>query len=112
MSTATTLNVRRLRTHFFTRSGELPAVDDVSFSLDRGEILGLVGESGSGKSVTGFSIMGLIDEHRVMVNPVLIGSGHPLFKTTSEKNLLKLVNVRRFDSGNVLLTYQPSQEPL
>ena len=58
---ATTLEVRNLRTHFFTREGVLPAVDDVSFSLARGRILGLVGESGSGKSVTGFSIMGLVD---------------------------------------------------
>lgn len=56
-----TLDVRHLRTHFFSRAGVLPAVDDVSFTLERGKILGLVGESGSGKSVTGFSIMGLVD---------------------------------------------------
>ncbi len=50
-----------LRTEFATRDGVLPAVADVSFELARGEVLGLVGESGSGKSVTGFSILGLID---------------------------------------------------
>ncbi len=55
------LSVRNLRTEFATRDGVLPAVADVSFDLARGEVLGLVGESGSGKSVTGFSIMGLID---------------------------------------------------
>jgi peptide/nickel transport system ATP-binding protein len=55
------LAVKGLRTHFHTRSGAVPAVDGVSFELERGRVLGLVGESGSGKSVTGFSILGLID---------------------------------------------------
>ncbi|MGG5885727.1 ABC transporter ATP-binding protein [Falsiroseomonas sp. HC035] len=55
------LEVRDLRTHFFTRAGVLKAVEGVSFDLARGEILGLVGESGSGKSVTGFSLIGLVD---------------------------------------------------
>ena len=55
------LQVQNLRTHFFTKAGVVKAVDDVSFSIDKGQILGLVGESGSGKSMTGYSIMGLID---------------------------------------------------
>jgi len=55
------LEVTGLRTEFATRDGVLPAVADVSLTLARGEVLGLVGESGSGKSVTGFSIIGLID---------------------------------------------------
>lgn len=55
------LEVRNLSTFFDTRKGVLKAVNDVSFDLKKGEILGLVGESGSGKSVTALSIMGLID---------------------------------------------------
>jgi peptide/nickel transport system ATP-binding protein len=55
------LAVQDLRTHFFTRDGVVKAVDGVSFSVNAGEVLGLVGESGSGKSVTGFSILGLVD---------------------------------------------------
>ncbi|MBN9468886.1 MAG: ABC transporter ATP-binding protein [Bosea sp.] len=61
MTDAALLEVTDLSTHFFTRAGVVKAVDGVSFSLRRGEVMGLVGESGSGKSVTGFSIIGLID---------------------------------------------------
>jgi peptide/nickel transport system ATP-binding protein len=55
------LQVSDLQTEFATRDGVLRAVQGVSFTLERGEVLGLVGESGSGKSVTGFSLMGLVD---------------------------------------------------
>lgn len=55
------LRVRNLRTRFFTNEGQINAVDGVSFDLRRGEVLAIVGESGSGKSVTGRSVMGLIE---------------------------------------------------
>ena len=56
------LVVAGLQTFFFTRAGVLKAVDDVSFSLERGETLALVGESGCGKSMTALSIMRLVPE--------------------------------------------------
>jgi len=54
------LDVEDLRTYFYTRDGVARAVDGVSFSVDRGETLGIVGESGCGKSVTCYSLLGLI----------------------------------------------------
>ena len=59
-SDAPILEVSELTTQFHTRAGVVKAVDGVSFSLHKGEIIGLVGESGSGKSVTGFSLIGLV----------------------------------------------------
>jgi peptide/nickel transport system ATP-binding protein len=60
--TEATLEVRGLRTHFFTKAGVVKAVDGVDLAVGKGRIMGLVGESGSGKSITGFSILGLVDE--------------------------------------------------
>jgi peptide/nickel transport system ATP-binding protein len=54
------LSVRNLSTRFFTREGQVHAVDDVSFDVEKGRVLGIVGESGCGKTVTALSIMGLI----------------------------------------------------
>jgi oligopeptide/dipeptide ABC transporter ATP-binding protein len=68
------LDVQNLRTHFFTRSGVVKAVEDVSFYLDESETLGIVGESGSGKSVTSLSVMRLISR------PGKIVSGKVLFR--------------------------------
>jgi peptide/nickel transport system ATP-binding protein len=73
------LRVENLHTHFHTRGGVVKAVEDVSFSVAPGKILGLVGESGSGKSMTGYSIMGLVDAPgRVVSGRVLLGANNLL----------------------------------
>ncbi|MDR3535929.1 MAG: ABC transporter ATP-binding protein [Acetobacteraceae bacterium] len=84
-----TIEVRNLRTHFFTRAGVLKAVDDVSFSVARGQVLGLVGESGSGKSVTGFSIIGLVDPPGRVVGGSILYQGRDLAKL-SEREMRSL----------------------
>ena len=68
------LSVQDLHTSFFTDSGEVHAVNGVSFNLDPGEVLGIVGESGSGKSVTAYSIM------QILADTGRITSGHILYK--------------------------------
>ena len=73
-----TLSVSNLQTQFVTRAGIVKAVDDVSFSVMPGQIMGLVGESGSGKSMTGYSIMGLIDKPGEVVGGSILLQGREL----------------------------------
>ena len=80
-----TIDVRHLRTHFFTRDGVAKAVEDISFSLGSGEVLGLVGESGSGKTVTGFSILGLVDAPGKVVGGEILFKGRDLLKLPEEE---------------------------
>jgi len=82
------LEVRNISTHFPTREGLVRAVDDVSFYLDRGELLGLVGESGCGKSMTALSIM------RLIAPPGNIVAGEILFEG---QNLLRFSNAAMRD---------------
>jgi peptide/nickel transport system ATP-binding protein len=94
-----TLDVRHLSTSFYTRAGVLPAVRDVSLRLQPGRILGLVGESGSGKSVTGFSILGLVDE------PGKISGGEVLFQG---RDLTKLSakELRHLQGNRIAMIFQ------
>ena len=85
MSDAPTLEVDNLQTHFFTKAGVAKAVDGVSFSVDRGEIMGLVGESGSGKSVTGFSLIGLVDPPGEVVGGRILFNGEDLAQATEQR---------------------------
>ena len=73
------LDVRNLRTQFHVLDGVVPAVDGVSFSLERGKSIGIVGESGSGKSVTALTIMRLLD---IPPAQIVAGSEPPVSENT------------------------------
>ena len=82
------LEVKDLRTSFFTPAGEVKAVNGVSFNLDHGKVLGIVGESGSGKSVTAYSIMQILEKTGKIVSgsikfngQELVGAGEKVMKT-------------------------------
>ena len=82
------LEVNDLRTSFFTDAGEVKAVNGISFSLDRGKVLGIVGESGSGKSVTAYSIMQILAARGKIVGgsilldgQELVGAGEKVMRT-------------------------------
>ena len=93
------LTVKDLRTEFLTRDGILPAVADVSFELKRGEVLGLVGESGSGKSVTGFSIMGLVDAPGKIAAGSIVFDGQELVGADDE-------TLRRLRGRRIAMIFQ------
>ncbi|WP_147804086.1 ABC transporter ATP-binding protein [Alkalicoccus halolimnae] len=100
------LEVNNLQTHFFTDSGEIPAVDDISFFIEEGEVLGVVGESGCGKSVTSLSIMGLVPKP-----PGEIVGGEVLFRQHGDKepqNLVKLSQkqMRKIRGNQISMIFQ------
>ena len=79
------LSVRNLRIEFPTRRGTLIAIDDVSFDIARGEVLGMVGESGAGKSLTGAAIIGLLEPPgRIAAGEILL-DGEPIHALPAER---------------------------
>jgi peptide/nickel transport system ATP-binding protein len=97
--TGAVLSVEGLRTHFFTKPGVVKAVDDVSFSVARGEVLGLVGESGSGKSMTGYSIMGLVDA------PGRIVAGRIMYRD-DDLTALESESMRQLRGNRIAMIFQ------
>lgn len=83
------LEVRNLRTSFFTDAGEVKAVNDISFNLDSGKVLGIVGESGSGKSVTAYSIMQILAPTGKIVGGSVKYNGEELIGA-SEKQMKRI----------------------
>jgi oligopeptide transport system ATP-binding protein len=94
------LEVKNLRTQFFTQDGVVKAVEDVSFYVMPGETLGVVGESGSGKSITGLSIMRLIpNPPGKIVNGEVIFEGQDLLKLNDDQ-------IRRIRGNQIAMIFQ------
>lgn len=93
------LQVKNLHTSFFTDSGEVKAVNGVSFNVEKGKVLGIVGESGSGKSVTAYSIMQLlVDTGKVVDGEILL----------DDKNVLDFTKnqIRSMRGGRISIIFQ------
>src|SRR3954471_11985831 len=94
------LEVNELRTYFDTEDGVVKAVDGISFSLKRGETLGIVGESGSGKSVTNLSIIRLIpDPPGKIVSGEIIFNGQDILALPQDE-------VRRIRGKRIAMIFQ------
>jgi peptide/nickel transport system ATP-binding protein len=78
------LSVRHLRVEFPARRGTLVAIDDVSFDIARGEVLGVVGESGAGKSLTGAAIIGLLEPPGHIAGGEILLDGEPIHTLRGE----------------------------
>ena len=93
------LTVDRLKTYFYTSEGIIRAVDDVSFKIERGRILGIVGESGCGKSMTAMSIMRLVPSPGKIVGGHINFDGHDLLKLSNEE-------IRRLRGDRMAMIFQ------
>lgn len=105
ISTDIELFVADLKTYFYTRAGLVKAVDGVSFKLSSGKILGLVGESGSGKSVTGLSVMGLVDPPGFVVGGRIVYQGENILSLTQTE-------MRRFRGAHIAMIFQDAMMTL
>ncbi|MBM1155101.1 ABC transporter ATP-binding protein [archaeon] len=94
MSAELLLEIRNLKTYFFTYRGVVKAVDDVSFTVGRGEAVGLVGESGCGKSTTAYSIIGLVPPPGRIVGGQILFDGMDLTKF-SDSELRRRIRWKR-----------------
>lgn len=79
------LDIKDLKISFFTPAGEVKAVNNVSYQLKDGEVLGIVGESGSGKSVSSYSIMGMIADPGRIIGGSIYFNGHQIEKMSQKE---------------------------
>lgn len=79
------LEIKNLKVSFFTPSGEVKAVDDISYNLKKGEVIGIVGESGSGKSVSSSTVMGLIDKPGRIMGGSVVFDGKEITKLSDDE---------------------------
>jgi peptide/nickel transport system ATP-binding protein len=93
------LEVKNLKTEFKLKRGIVKAVDDVSFHINKGEILAIVGESGSGKSVTSLSIMGLLQK------PGRIAGGEIFFKS-QDLNKMSKRELQKIRGNQISMIFQ------
>ncbi|HHX20477.1 MAG TPA: ABC transporter ATP-binding protein [Clostridiales bacterium] len=99
MSDTPLLQVKNLTTSFVTDSGEVHAVNGVSFNLDRGRVLGIVGESGSGKSVTAYSIMRILSDNGRVESGQVLFEGKDILQTPESE-------MRQFRGERISIIFQ------
>ncbi|WHY59689.1 ABC transporter ATP-binding protein [Cytobacillus firmus] len=98
----TLLEVKDLKTHFFTEDGVIPSVNGVSFTVKKGETIGIVGESGCGKSVTSLSILQLVSKPGRIVGGQILLNGTDLTKNSNKQ-------MRKIRGNKISMIFQ---EPL
>ncbi len=99
------LEIRNLKIHYFTRKGVVKAVDDVSFSVDKGETLGLIGESGCGKTTTVFAIMKFVTPPGRIVGGQIIFNGWDITTMSDE-------DIRTIRGKGITMVFQAAQNAL
>ena len=104
-NTEAVLSVENLRTYFFTKKGIVKAVDDISFDLNKGEILCIIGESGSGKTATALSILRLIEKPGEIVDGSILFQGKDILKLKEEE-------MRKIRGNKISMIFQDASSSL
>lgn len=103
----TILEVKDLRTYFYSEKNVIPAVDGVSFKVEKGKVLGIVGESGCGKSVTSMSILRLLPEKQAVIQP-----GSSICFQGRELTTMKPKELRQIRGEQISMIFQDSMTSL